>query len=142
MFNQIWHVISSPCCPLHGRHHKPGVLAQALLGGSNDNKEAVRLLLPKPTKQLLYRISLLGSITHWFDNTLSDKSEYTPKYQLLVQDQHNTIGWKHVFQGRISSEWASLQQAQLDRLTPIKGQDGANWVKTILLYTSLVEGAP
>ena len=45
-----------------------------------------------------------------------------------------TIGWKNVFQGRISRLWAELQQDHLSSLEYIKGHDGSHWAKSVLCH--------
>ena len=74
---------------------------------------------------------LEAGIRSWLYSSPLDSSPYPTKYLPLIHEQ-TTIGWKQFFQGRISTKWASLQQEHLWTQTPIKGQDGTSWSRSIL----------
>ena len=76
---------------------------------------------------------LMDGVRSVLDATPFDESIYDGQYQTLLHDQR-TIGWNHIFQARISTEWADLQQVHLNSIKPIKGQDGASWSKGILSF--------
>jgi hypothetical protein len=76
---------------------------------------------------------LLQGLTHWLDDTPFDEAPFSERYSALLREQR-TIGWKHMFQGRATEEWAKQQQIHLSSLSYIKGQDGANWIKVVLSH--------
>jgi hypothetical protein len=76
---------------------------------------------------------LVQGLTHWLSATEFDPTPFPEQYQTLLAEQH-VIGWKQMFQGRVTTQWASLQQQYLSGQRYIKGQDGANWIKIILSH--------
>ena len=76
---------------------------------------------------------LVTGIRSWLDDTPLDTSDIPPEYHAILREQA-TIGWVHVFQGRISKEWATVQQQYYDGFPPKKGRDGSSWSRQILIH--------
>ena len=74
---------------------------------------------------------LLNGLRCWLSLTPFDESGIPEQYYDLLQDQRD-IGWYHVFIGRFSTRWASLQNAYL-RLHQIniKGVTGEKWTRQV-----------
>ena len=58
---------------------------------------------------------------------------YPPDYQQLIKEQ-NTIGWEHIFQGRLTTQWATIQQWHYLGYPKVKGRDGQSWSRKMLLH--------
>ena len=52
--------------------------------------------------------TLCTAITEWFDTCTVTISKYHPKYHSALQSQLQ-IGWRHIFTGKLSTEWQHLQ---------------------------------
>ena len=76
---------------------------------------------------------LLEGIQSWLDSIPMDITNLPNEYQDLVQEQ-TTIGWAHVFQARITTRWATMQQYYYNGFKPVKGRDGASWSRRILTH--------
>jgi hypothetical protein len=75
---------------------------------------------------------LLAGITSWLHSTPFQLDEYSDDYHQLIADQQS-IGWNQFFQGRISRQWAILQQDYYSGFPPVKGRDGQSWSRNILI---------
>ena len=84
---------------------------------------------------------LLKAIGDWTHHNSSDDSEFTvdmsdaPLGIRRLLHQQNAIGWDHLFLGRFSSEWSSLQDeyyARQARATETKRQTGHRWQIAII----------
>ena len=84
------------------------------------------------TDPMLVKV-LLEGIQSWLDETPMDMEDITSDYHALVREQ-NIIGWAHVFQGRITNQWAVLQQYYYIGFPPVKGRDGPSWSRKILIH--------
>jgi hypothetical protein len=67
------------------------------------------------------------------DSDPFDSSEFPANYQTLIREQ-TMIGWKHLFQGRITTSWQRMQQYHYSGLRPVQGRDGASWSRSILAF--------
>jgi hypothetical protein len=84
------------------------------------------------TSPLLLEI-LIGGIQAWFSLEPFDESDFPVKYAQLLREQRS-IGWSQVFQGRISTQWALLQNDYYDGFPPVRGRDGTSWSRNILCH--------
>ena len=82
------------------------------------------------TDPTLRDILLIG-LTAWLAQTPIQIAQFPPAYHRLLREQQ-AIGWSHLFQGRMTTQWASAQQDHLQGLPPIKGHDGHHWTRTII----------
>ena len=74
---------------------------------------------------------LLNGIRCWLSLLPFDEGGIPPQYQDLLDDQ-SSIGWYHVFTGRMSLQWSTLQDAYLRRhQIKIKGLSGAKWTRKV-----------
>jgi hypothetical protein len=76
------------------------------------------------TDQALTDILLIG-VEAWL--TIPDH------YHQIVKEQ-STIGWNHIFQGRLAKSWAQFQQQHCSSIKPVKGP--FNYFLTVLLNGS------
>ena len=75
---------------------------------------------------------LLTGLKNWLQDIPYHTQENVPHdYHQLIHEQ-NTIGWIHVFQGRITKQWATLQQWHYSGFPKVKGRDGSSWSRKIL----------
>jgi hypothetical protein len=81
---------------------------------------------------------LLIAIEAWFNDEDADFSPIPPIYSTLILQQ-TRIGWRQLFNGRISTEWARLQDEYLpDQGLHTKKKTGLLWATQLL--TSIWEG--
>ena len=74
---------------------------------------------------------LQHGLRSWLGLRQFDDRGIPPEYHDLIQDQ-SAIGWYHVFLGRLSLHWSSLQDAHLSRSQiKIKGVTGEKWTRKI-----------
>jgi hypothetical protein len=74
---------------------------------------------------------LLTALEAWFTDTPANFSTYPPQYSHLIQQQMQ-IGWRQLFNGRLSTEWSRLQDEHLH-------QQGLHNKKTTgLLWTTMI----
>ena len=74
---------------------------------------------------------LLSGLTSWLQQTPQPIVDIHPDYAPLVHAQ-SEIGWNQFFQGRISTQWAEMQQWHYDGFPKVKGRDGSSWSRKIL----------
>jgi hypothetical protein len=75
---------------------------------------------------------LLTAIEAWFNDEIADFSRFPNIYSTLIYQQ-NVIGWRQIFNGRLSTEWSSLQDDYLnDKGIRTKKQTGQLWATHIL----------
>jgi hypothetical protein len=68
----------------------------------------------------------------WLNDTDADFSSIPPLYNTLIQQQ-TRIGWCQLFNGRISTKWACLQDEYLiDRNLQTKKKTGQLWATQII----------
>ena len=60
------------------------------------------------TQPMLQEILLKGLLT-WFENKYFNPDQYDHRYRKLLSQQAS-IGWRQLFNGRLSSEWQRLQE--------------------------------
>jgi hypothetical protein len=76
---------------------------------------------------------LLTALEAWFTNTPADFSKYPTQYSHLIQQQ-TQIGWRQLFNGRLSMEWSQLQDEHLhEQGLYNKKTTGLLWATTIFL---------
>ena len=63
------------------------------------------------TREMLTTI-LTNGLTQWFNDKELAPPDYSPLFQLLIQQQ-NELGWSKLFNGRFVSEWQRLQNQHL-----------------------------
>lgn len=86
-----------------------------------------RAIKTDPTLQEI----LLDGLSSWLQLQPFSPDEYPEEYRQLLTEQ-SLIGWDHFFQGRISTQWAVLQQQYYSSFPPVKGRDGQSWSRNIL----------
>jgi hypothetical protein len=75
---------------------------------------------------------LLDGLDAWFNNIPLDKSRYPPMYNKLITDQ-DALGWRQLFQGRMTREWARLQDQHLvQQSAKTYSSSGLLWTTSIL----------
>jgi hypothetical protein len=75
---------------------------------------------------------LLDGIDAWFNQSDFDYTGYPSIYHQLYQEQAR-IGWRHIFNGRFSEEWAYLQDNYLYTQKKHQGRDdGNNWTTAVI----------
>jgi hypothetical protein len=77
---------------------------------------------------------MIAGIVSYFQSTTLDRSEFEhhgSSYINLIQLQ-DTIGWDHFLRGKLSKEWASLQQDYIYRTKPNSKFDRAKWLRQII----------
>jgi hypothetical protein len=75
---------------------------------------------------------LLTALEAWFMNTSADFSQYLTQYSHLI-GQQTQIGWRQLFNGRLSMEWLQLQEEHLHQQGLYnKKTAGLLWATTIL----------
>jgi hypothetical protein len=69
------------------------------------------------------------------DELILDPLAYPPQVHKLIEEQ-NAIGWRQLFSGRFSREWAPIQDASYSRAPPPDGQQkrtGLRWQTKFIL---------
>jgi hypothetical protein len=75
---------------------------------------------------------LLTALEAWLTNTPADFSQYPTQYSHLIRQQ-TQIGWRQLFNGRLSTEWSRLQDEYLyQQGLHNKKTTGLLWATTIL----------
>jgi hypothetical protein len=75
---------------------------------------------------------LLTAIEAWFNDEIADFSQFPPTYSALIHQQ-NLIGWRQLFNGRISKEWSNLQDDYLhEQGIHTKKQTGQLWATQLV----------
>jgi hypothetical protein len=77
---------------------------------------------------------MVAGIVSYFQSTPLDRSEFEqwgPSYLNLIQLQ-DTIGWDHFLRGKLSHEWANLQQDYIYQTQPNSTFDRAKWHRLII----------
>jgi hypothetical protein len=75
---------------------------------------------------------LLTALEAWFTNTPADFSQYPTQYSHLIWQQ-TQIGWRQLFNRRLSTEWSRLQDKYLHQQgLHNKKTTGLLWATTIL----------
>ena len=74
---------------------------------------------------------LISSLDCWMRQIPFDHSGFPEEYQLLCREQ-GKIGWRQLFNGRLSNEWARLQDNHLHITNQHQGkEDGNLWSVSI-----------
>ena len=83
------------------------------------------------TKPYLQTI-LLDGLTEWLEGRTISAAVYPPQYGHLIHQQ-TAIGWRQMFNGRLSAEWANLQDDHLhaNKLAS-KTRSGTLWTTNII----------
>jgi hypothetical protein len=76
---------------------------------------------------------LIRGITAWFNDSTLLVKDFEFDYQQLLREQAQ-IGWSHIFQGRITTQWSLLQHDYYSGFPPVKGCDGESWSCHILCH--------
>jgi hypothetical protein len=78
---------------------------------------------------------LCTGLSQWFQgDLLVDQHKFPHAVQPLVQSQ-NAIGWRHLFRGRLSTDWADLQQVHLQTNPARRVSDtGATWSTNVICF--------
>jgi hypothetical protein len=77
---------------------------------------------------------MVASLDSYFQSTSLDRSEFEhwgPSYLNVIQLQ-DTIGWDHFLRGKLSHEWANLQQDYIYRTKPSSKFDRAKSIRLII----------
>jgi hypothetical protein len=83
------------------------------------------------TRSYLVDILIEGLAT-WFNAGTIDKAAYPTSFHRLIHEQ-SQLGWRQLFQGRMSNEWARLQDIYLRRIqSTANSQTGLLWTTTII----------
>ena len=51
---------------------------------------------------------LIDGLDSWFREVPLEDNAYPPSYRPLIRQQ-NEIGWRHLFNGHVSTQWRILQ---------------------------------
>ena len=82
----------------------------------------------RPNLQMI----LLTALEAWLTNTPADFSQYPTQYSHLIRQQ-TQIGWRQLFNGRLSTEWSRLQDEYLyQQGLHNKKTTGLLWATTVL----------
>ena len=73
---------------------------------------------------------VLKGISSLFKNTLMEPHHYSDKYWLLVASQ-NQIGWDNFLKGRISTDFATLQDSYITPSQRTPKNNGTTWTTNI-----------
>jgi hypothetical protein len=76
---------------------------------------------------------LIRGITAWFNDSTLPVKHFEFDYQQLLREQAQ-IGWSHIFQGRITTQWSLLQHDYYSGFPPVKGRNGESWSCHILCH--------
>ena len=75
---------------------------------------------------------LLDSLEALFQGTIINQDNYDPRYHLLIAQQQ-AIGWRQMFSGRFSKEWAKLQHEHLvSQNLSTQTQNGTTWLVQVI----------
>jgi hypothetical protein len=75
---------------------------------------------------------LLTGIETWLDDDTIDLPTFPRRYHSLIQSQ-NAIGWRQLFNGRLSNKWSTMQDTHLLQCgLRTKDRTGPLWTKTII----------
>ena len=75
---------------------------------------------------------LIDGLASWFNVNTIDKAAYPATFHHLI-DEQTQLGWRQLFQGRMSSEWARLQDVYLRRIhSTANSKTGLLWTSTII----------
>jgi hypothetical protein len=75
---------------------------------------------------------LLNGIDAWIHETPFDKQTYPAIYHRLIEEQ-SSLGWRQIFQGRLTSEWARLQDQHLRQINVTANcHTGLLWTTNII----------
>ena len=75
---------------------------------------------------------LIEGLDAWFQDQPLDPTPFHPRYAKLIYQQ-NRLGWQQVFSGRLSNEWARLQDDHLYAHNQLgKTRSGRLWTTMII----------
>jgi hypothetical protein len=75
---------------------------------------------------------LLDGLENWYNDQPMETQPYPARYHRLIHQQ-NKIGWRQLFNGRMSVEWATLQQDHLATTGLLgKTRSGHLWTTAII----------
>jgi hypothetical protein len=75
---------------------------------------------------------LLNGLDAWFHDVSLDKTKYPRLFHRLIEEQ-NTLGWRQIFQGRLTKEWARLQDSHLREIKAhSNSKTGTLWTSNII----------
>jgi hypothetical protein len=75
---------------------------------------------------------LLNGLDAWFNDATLDYSKYPRTYQKLIKEQ-TALGWRQLFQGRLTTEWARLQDRHLHDIKAHSNfKTGTLWTTNII----------
>jgi hypothetical protein len=77
---------------------------------------------------------MAAGLCSYFQSKPLDRSEfeeYNATYHNLITLQES-IGWDHLLRGKLSKEWANLQQGYVYRTSPGKKFDKEKWLRLII----------
>eukprot|EP00980_Cylindrotheca_fusiformis_P007182 scaffold1514_cov118-Cylindrotheca_fusiformis.AAC.2 len=94
----------------------------------------LEILLQKQEVQLDLGTVMISGIMSVFASTDEEvtlnSSEYPRKLHTLIEEQ-NLIGWRQMFRGRVSREWAKIQQNTYDEKQK-KNITGTSWITEVV----------
>ena len=93
---------------------------------------AIRKLCDQQDTRLGLKDILIDGLWAWYNERILDENKYPDTYRTLILQQ-NAIGWRQLFNGRMSSQWARLQDdhLRLPRKTS-KTRSGKLWTTAII----------
>jgi hypothetical protein len=75
---------------------------------------------------------LIDGLSSWLNVRTIDKSAYPSTFHRLIREQ-TQLGWRQLFQGRMSKEWARLQDVYLRRIhSTANSKTGLLWTTAII----------
>jgi hypothetical protein len=77
-------------------------------------------------------VILLDGVSEWLKGGTLSQYDYKLRYYQLIQEQ-NDIGWRHIFNGRLSLQWSELQGDYLCEINnKEKSLSGTLWTSAII----------
>jgi hypothetical protein len=75
---------------------------------------------------------LIEGLSSWLSSTTIDKASFPSTFHPLI-DEQSQLGWRQLFQGRLSNEWARLQDVYLRRIhSTANSKSGLLWTTSII----------
>ena len=120
-------------CPLEDRDHILRCPHQSRSSWRTSFLIALRKRCDQQDTQLYLQEILLDGIEAWFTNSTLESTQYPDRFASLISTQ-NCIGWCQLFNGRMSTEWARLQDHHLYQTNKSgKTRSGCLWTTSIIV---------
>jgi hypothetical protein len=123
-----------PSCsnPGEDRDHVIRCHAPARAKWRSSSLVAIRKLCDQQDTRPYLTDILIDGLFAWYNELPLDENEYPDIYRTLILQQ-NAIGWRQLFNGRMSSQWATLQEDHLWSTEKMsKTRSGKLWTTAII----------